>query len=104
MVHRCSIAIALPYLSFREGCIALDFFRRSALSYHSVFLTELTLVSFSVVFSSASYLVIPHSESEMIAMRLHGFFGLLMLSPALFTYLFTYRFQRAAGFPTSREP
>src|SRR5712692_4181361 len=40
----------------------------------------------------------------MIEMWLHGFFGLLMLSPALFTYLFTYRFQRAAGFPTSREP
>jgi hypothetical protein len=34
--------------------------------------------------------------------RLHEFFRLLTLSPALFAYLFTHRFQCAAGFPTSR--
>src|SRR6266496_4503733 len=36
--------------------------------------------------------------------RLHVFFRLLTLSPALFAYVFTHRFQRAAGFPTSGYP
>src|SRR6266496_5512840 len=36
--------------------------------------------------------------------RLHEFFCLLLLSLTLFASVLTYRFQRAAGFPTSRYP